>query len=157
MAAPPSRSSPPSAPTPIAFVPVEANPLLVVPAAPALTPATLAGIAEFELVPALALTPRTRVPPCCPESSWCRASTWILVLDERCEVVPVAVSVWFPLLSLELKAILVHQVPLVLALTEGYRVRSRVMVTLSPARKPAPQNVMVDPAVGCEVLTEVVA
>jgi hypothetical protein len=79
------------------------------------------------------------------------------VLDERCEVVPVAVSVWFPLRSLELNAIGVHQVPLLLAVTEGYRVRSRVMVTFSPGRKPAPQNVMVDPAVGCELLTEVVA
>src|SRR5664280_1001661 len=121
IAAPPSRSSPPRAPMPIAFAPVNANPLV--------------------LGAALALTPRT----------------WIVVPDVRPDVAPVAVSVWLPAVRVAPKTVVVQKAPLVSVVTEGYEMLwSNVMVTASPGRKPWPQKVRLDPAVGLSLLTEVV-
>src|SRR5664280_474588 len=122
IAPPPSRRSPPSPPMPIAFAPVNANPLV-------------AGAGA-----ALALSPRT----------------WIVVLDVRPDVRPVAVSVWGPV-RLAPKTTTVQKAPLESAATEGYVVPLvSPMVTVSPAWKPEPQNVTLDPAVGLWLLTDVV-
>jgi hypothetical protein len=71
-----------------------------------------------------------------------------VVLDVRPDVRPVAVSVWGPV-RLAPKTTTVQKAPLESAATEGYVVPLfSPMVTVSPAWKPEPQNVTLDPAVG---------
>ena len=79
-----------------------------------------------------------------------------MVLDVHPEVAPVAMSLWVPL-RLTPGTATVQKAPLASATTDGYLVPlSRAMATVSPAWKPEPQNVTLDPAVGAWLLTEVV-
>src|SRR5664280_2900955 len=126
IATPPSRNRPPRAPMPIAFAPVNAKPVLP-------NPALLVG-APF------ALTPRT----------------WIVVLDVRPEVAPLAASVWVPAVRVAPKTMVVQKLPLVSVATEGYEMLlSSVIFTDSPGTKPWPQKVRLEPAAGLWLLTEV--
>ena len=78
--------------------------------------------------------------------------TTIETLDLVPDVAPVAVIVWGPERLIP-KTRVVQNSPLELAVTEGKLVLPTVMVTVSPALKPLPQNSTLPPAGGVWVLT----
>ena len=74
----------------------------------------------------------------------------------RPEVRPRAVIAWFPV-RVAPSTMVVQKAPLAPDVTDELVVAlSRVTLTVSPGAKPWPQNVMLDPAVGAPLLTEVV-